>query len=75
MAHTDFNYVKTIIKSVLTSSPINMTISQVLSDYSQLEGSSIPYQELGFSSVYDLLQHMDDVLEVSYIKFENVKMD
>lgn len=69
MEQPDFNYVKTIIKSVLTSSPINVTISQVLLDYAQLEGSSIPYQQLGFNTVYDLLKDMGDVLKVSYIDF------
>lgn len=69
MAQPDFNYVKTIIRSVLTSSPNIMTISQVLHDYTQLEGSSIPYQQLGFNTVYDLLEDMGDVLKVSYIEF------
>jgi len=65
MAELDLNYIKTILRSVLTSCPTNMTIRQVLADYVSLEGSHIPYKELGFKTIFELLETMKDVLQVS----------
>lgn len=64
MEHKDFSYVKTILRSVLTSSPKSVTISQMLVDYSNLEGEAIPYKQLGYKTVYELLNSMDDVIKV-----------
>lgn len=65
MEQKDFLYVKTLLRSVLISSSRNMTISQILKDYSHLEGETIPYKQLGFKTIYELLISMDDVLKVS----------
>lgn len=68
MAESNLNYVKTIIRSILTSSPGSMTIRQVLTDYEHLEGNSLPYRELGFKTVFEILGTMKDVLQVGQIK-------
>lgn len=69
MAESQYNYVKTIVQSLLSSSPKTMTISEILSDYIKLEGNVIPYKELGFISVYALLNSMNDIIEVSEFKY------
>lgn len=62
----DFNDVKMAIRSVLTSAPGKVvTISDILKDYKNLEGDTIPYKQLGFNSVFELFESMNDVLKVS----------
>jgi len=70
MENSNLNYVKTIIRSVVTSTPNNMTIEQVLLDYVDLEGVSVPYKKLGFETVFELLETMNDVLLVSLFEKE-----
>lgn len=64
MAEEELSYVKTIVRSVLTSSKNNITISQLLNDYYDLEGENIPFQKLGFNTIYELLETMNDILKV-----------
>lgn len=61
----DLNYVKMIVRSVLTSTPGNVTIAQLIKDYENLEGTFLPYSQLGFKSVYGLLKAMNDIFTVS----------
>jgi len=65
MAEPDLNYLKTIIRSLLTSSPGKVTISQILNEYHNFEGCNLPYKHLGFKDVFELLENMEDVLKVS----------
>lgn len=69
MAQQDFMNVKCVVRSILTSSPVSMTISQLLDDYFKYEGSFLPFKELGYSSCFDLLLDIDDVLKVRIYKF------
>lgn len=70
MEQQDLNNVKMVVRSVLTSTPDNVTIGQLIKDYNNLEGSPIPYAQLGFKNVYELLKAMNDILTVSlYMKF------
>lgn len=59
------DYVKTIIRSILVSSPEKCTISQLLKDYVALEGQHLPYKQLGFNNVFEALQNMKDIVKVS----------
>lgn len=61
----DLSYVKMIVRSILTSSPSTITISQMLKDYINLEGDVLPYERLGFKTVFELLKSMNDILTVS----------
>lgn len=69
MAETDFSYVKTVVRSILTSSSSSMTISHLLKDYTNLEGHQLSYETLGFNSVYALLKSMKDILIVSKFNY------
>jgi len=65
MEQPDLNYLKTVIRSLLTSSPGKVTISQILNEYYDYEGCNLPYKHLGFKNVFELLENMKDVLKVS----------
>ncbi|XP_025209231.1 homeobox protein 4-like [Melanaphis sacchari] len=60
----DFNEVKINVRSLLTSSQKPLSILQLQKDYREQEGCNLPYRSLGFSSVIELLQNMNDVLIV-----------
>ncbi|KAL5236605.1 hypothetical protein ACI65C_004015 [Semiaphis heraclei] len=55
---------KMVIRSILTSSPGKMTISQVLNEYLKFEGCNLPYKHLGFKTIFELLGNMNDVLKI-----------
>lgn len=65
MALPDINDIKTIIRSILNSSQNDMTVSQLLHDYNNLEGSTLPYKQLGFNTIFEFLGTINDVLKVS----------
>ena len=65
MEQPDLKYLKTVIRSILTSSPVKMTISQILNEYPNYEGCDLPYKHLGFKTIFELLENMNDVLKVS----------
>lgn len=63
----DFENVKVSVRSLLTSSKTPLSIEQLQKDYKDLEGSYLPHRRLGFASVVQLLQKMNDVLIVSIL--------
>jgi len=65
MEQPDLNDLKMIIRSILTSSPGKMTILQILNEYLNYEGYNLPYKHLGFKTIFELLENMNDVLKVS----------
>lgn len=65
MEQESLDYVKTIVRSILTSTPGIVTISQLLFDYHNMEGTNLPYEELGFKTIYELLKTIDDIVKVS----------
>lgn len=65
MEQPDLNYLKTVLRSILTSSPGKVTISQILNEYSDFEGCTLSYKHLGFNTIFELLESMNDVLKVS----------
>lgn len=65
MEQPDLNYLKMVIRSILTSSPGKVKISQISSDYSDFEGCNLSFEHLGFKTIYELLENMPDVLRVS----------
>lgn len=67
MSSADLIYIKSVLRSVLTSFPGNITVSQMLQDYADLEGEPLPYQKLGFKNVFKLLETLSDVLKVSLL--------
>lgn len=60
----NFEDVKIAVRSILTSSKTPLSIEQLQKDYKNLEGRYLPHKNLGFTSVFQLLQIMDDVLIV-----------
>uniref|UniRef100_A0A2S2PA58 Tudor domain-containing protein 1 n=2 Tax=Schizaphis graminum TaxID=13262 RepID=A0A2S2PA58_SCHGA len=64
MEQPDLKYLKTVIRSILTSSPSKVTISQILNEYPNYEGVKLPFKHLGFKTVYELLENMSDVLRI-----------
>ncbi|KAE9528672.1 hypothetical protein AGLY_012247 [Aphis glycines] len=64
MEQPDLNYLKMVIRSILTSSPGKVTISQISSDYSDFEGCNLSFEHLGFKTIYELLENMSDVLRI-----------
>ncbi|XP_025202194.1 LOW QUALITY PROTEIN: uncharacterized protein LOC112599489 [Melanaphis sacchari] len=64
MEQPDLNYLKMVIRSILTSSPNRMTISQILNEYNNYEGCNLPFKHLGFNTIYELLENMTDVLKI-----------
>jgi len=69
MEQPDFDNVKIVVRSILTSSKKSMTISQLLNDYIDYEGTILPSQQLGYDSCYDLLLDLKDVLKVRICLF------
>lgn len=65
MEQPDLNYLKMVIRSLLTSSPGKVTISQILNEYLNYEGCNLPFKHLGFKTIFELLENMKDVLKVS----------
>jgi len=65
MEQPDLKDLKMVIRSILTSSPGKMTISQILNEYLNYEGCNLPYKHLGFKTIFELLGNMNDVLKVS----------
>ncbi|XP_008185199.1 uncharacterized protein LOC100158689 [Acyrthosiphon pisum] len=64
MEQPDLNYLKMVIRSLLTSSPGKVTISQILKEYHDYEGSNLPYKHFGFKNVFELLENMKDVVKI-----------
>lgn len=65
MEEDKLDEVKTIVRSILTSTQSIITISQLLVDYRNMEGIDLPYKKLGFKTIYELLNTIDDVVKVS----------
>lgn len=61
----DFDDVKCIVRSILTSSKDPVSIEQFRRDFLELKGMNVPYKSLGFNSDIELLQSMTDILTVS----------
>ncbi|XP_015370255.1 PREDICTED: uncharacterized protein LOC107166201 [Diuraphis noxia] len=64
MEQPDLKNLKMVIRSILTSSPSKLTILQLLNDYLYFEDFNLPYQHLGFKTIYELLENMNDVLKI-----------
>ncbi|CAH2015142.1 unnamed protein product [Acanthoscelides obtectus] len=56
--------VKKYIISVLTSSPLTMTINQLSKDYRNMLGEEIPYHKLGYNSMEHFLKSISDTVQV-----------
>ncbi|XP_064616316.1 tudor domain-containing protein 5-like [Liolophura sinensis] len=54
------------IRSLLLSTPIGLTAKQLRDDYASFVGSTLPYRELGYYGVEDMVKDMPDVVHVSW---------
>ncbi|XP_044752165.1 tudor domain-containing protein 5-like [Coccinella septempunctata] len=63
--------VKKILRSLLVSAPVKVTVSSLNKDYRSLEGRGIPFKELGYNSLLHLLHSIPDVLRVNGSSFES----
>ncbi|VVC34376.1 Hypothetical protein CINCED_3A021644 [Cinara cedri] len=66
MAEPDLNYVKTVVRSIITSTPGDLTVADILNDYCILEGTHFPFLKLGFDTSFELLKSMDDILRLPH---------
>ncbi|XP_063423565.1 tudor domain-containing protein 5-like [Mytilus trossulus] len=56
------------IRALLMSSPAALTIDELRRDFHQFMDKPIPFRELGYSNLEDLLRDMTDVLQITYRK-------
>ena len=54
--------VKKEIRSLLLSSPVGLSLQDLLSDYRSMIGSHLPFQQLGYSSALDFIKDIPDVV-------------
>lgn len=59
---SNLNEVEVIVKSLITSSSKKLTINDLVRDYKEAEGKSLPFKIFGFNSVIELLQSMKDII-------------
>lgn len=57
---------KETLRNLIISSPNSLTINQLRNDYLTFEGDGLDFKSLGFNSIIELIQNMDDVLSVSF---------
>lgn len=57
--------VKKYIRSLLTSTPVSLTICNLDKDYRNTIGESIPYHKLGYNSLEHFLRSIPDIVIVS----------
>lgn len=57
--------VKTVLRSILISSPVLINISELEYDFEDIMGIKIPYQKFGYQSLLEFLNSIPDVLTVS----------
>uniref|UniRef100_A0A1A9USZ6 HTH OST-type domain-containing protein n=1 Tax=Glossina austeni TaxID=7395 RepID=A0A1A9USZ6_GLOAU len=56
--------VKIVIKALIISSPKEVTIDDLRNDFRLMEGKDIPFKQLGYDTVEDLLHALSDTVEV-----------
>lgn len=56
------------IRALLMSSPAALTIEEIRRDFHQFMDRPIPFRELGYSMLEDMLRDMTDVLRITYKK-------
>jgi hypothetical protein len=54
------------IRALLMSSPAALTLEEVRRDFHQFMDKPIPFRELGYSTLEDMLRDMTDVLSITY---------
>lgn len=61
---------KTVLRSLIVSSPEALTVHQLNKDYNRSEGRDIPFARLGYATLKSFLNSMPDVLTLdSYTSF------
>lgn len=55
---------KSIIRSLVASTPLRSTIRTVLRDYRDTVGLELPYKQLGFDNPEQYLRSIPDVVQV-----------
>lgn len=63
---------KTELRSILISSQEGCTEQQLLTDYLTYNGKQIPFREMGYKSLMELLKSMPDVARIAAGKFGTV---
>lgn len=61
----DLNHVKVVLHNLLTKASGYTTIERILKHYIDSEGIPVPFKQLGFNTVYELLKYLNDVFEVN----------
>ncbi|KAJ8955011.1 hypothetical protein NQ318_000443 [Aromia moschata] len=59
------NTIKQFITSLLTSTPLVVTMQQLNKDYMNTIGEPIPYQKLGYNSLEHFLRSINDTVQVN----------
>ncbi|CAG9835960.1 unnamed protein product [Diabrotica balteata] len=56
--------VKTMVRSVLTSSPASLSVDRLCKEYRDILGENIPFQKLGYNSVEHFLRDIPDTVQL-----------
>lgn len=67
----DVARVKRTVRALLLSSKQGCTPKQLLSDYEQIVGESLPYKDLGYHSLMEFVHSIPDVVRVSRMRDTN----
>lgn len=63
--------IKKILRSLLVSAPVKVTVFSLNRDFKSLEGYYIPFKQLGYNSLLHLLHSIPDVLRVNGSSFDS----
>lgn len=58
----NINCLKKIFRSLLVPEKFGLTLNKFFQCYREMENEDVPFRELGFSSRYELLKSLNDVV-------------
>ena len=58
------------IQALLISAPHGLSVREIQSDYAQMIGKPLPFRDLGFSTILDLLKALPEVARPSWVNGE-----
>ncbi|XP_023234025.1 tudor domain-containing protein 5-like [Centruroides sculpturatus] len=58
--------IKQIIRSLIISNSLKITLRQLKKDYRNLNGKNIPFEDFGYKNLVDFLQAMSDVIVMDW---------
>jgi len=65
MASYPLDDIKKVLRALIISCPHGLTVEQLDRDFSEMEGTKIPFYDYGFNSLESFLQSIPDTLLVN----------